>query len=573
MPPFSLMILLVVACALFVDTVLSNDLVTVETIYGRVDGFKYNVFGGRSANVFLGVPFAKPPIGELRFEKPEPPDPWSDPLDATKFAPACTPHHRSGILGEHSEDCLYLNIMAPAEESENPAGHAVMVWIHGGGYSLGSAEAYGYANISENFVARDVIVVTVQYRLGPYGWLSNGDSVLRGNFGYWDQRAALRFIKENIASFGGDPNKITLFGLSAGGGSVSSLSLSPYTRDLFAQTIEMSGSAFAPWAASDSVVHSTTELALKLGCQIADSNELKSCLKEKTSDEFFDAVDAIGSARRSPNILKFGPWIDGDFFPEDFEKLVDNSPKKPTVIGLVNKESAFFTTEGNLKPINELLIAPENYEAYGDNNLIDFIRDVIAPEDIFGHQTAEVRDELTKHYVKRDEPTDKDYRFYLDRYTELVSDIAFNIPCIRMKDAKVASGWPVWFYFNDHYNIGAFKEDAPVKGATHLHEYPYMFGISPFYDFVFNDDEMKLQRAILETFTHFAKYGAPGNEEYPWEPITLEHNLRHMRFGPESKMRNTFLEENIAFWESMKKYDYDIIRGVRRSRTFEKEEL
>ncbi|VDM27249.1 unnamed protein product [Toxocara canis] len=453
-----------VFCALYVGFVFGTNAVTVNTIYGQINGFNYNTADGRTANIFLGIPFAKPPIGELRFEKPEVPGPWKEPLDATKFAPSCTPHHRSGIPGEHSEDCLYLNVIAPAEESKNPAGHPVMVWVHGGGYCVGTAKTYGYKNISENFATRNVIVVTIQYRLGPFGWLSSGDSVLPGNLGYWDQRAAIRFVKENIASFGGDPNRITLFGLSAGGGSVSSLSLSPHSRDLFAQTIEMSGSAFAPWAASDSIVQSTLELALELDCQIADSKEMKRCLKSKTSDEFLDAVDATGAAQRGLNILKFGPWIDGDFFPEDFEKLVEDSPKKPTIIGLVNKESAFFTTEGNLKPINKLLVKPEDYANYGEDDLIEFINGVIAPEAIFGQQTTEVRNRFVQHYVKRDEPDDKNYEFYLNRYTELVSDALFNIPCLRMKNAKVADGWPVWFYFNDHHNVGAFKDNAPVKG-------------------------------------------------------------------------------------------------------------
>ncbi|VDM24525.1 unnamed protein product [Toxocara canis] len=122
-------------------------------------------------------------------------------------------------------------------------------------------------------------------------------------------------------------------------------------------------------------------------------------------------------------------------------------------------------------------------------------------------------------------------------------------------------------------NIYSLRFWADFEGATHLHEYPYMFGVSPFYDFVVNEDELKLQRAILETFTHFAKYGTPSTEEYPWEPVTAEHPLRHMRFRPESKVQEGFLEENIAFWELMNEYDYDIIRGVRRSHQTGKDEL
>ncbi|KHN89060.1 Gut esterase 1 [Toxocara canis] len=206
----------------------------------------------------------------------------------------------------------------------------------------------------------------------------------------------------------------------------------------------------------------------------------------------------------------------------------------------------FAATEGNLKPINKLLVKPEDYANYGEDDLIEFINGVIAPEAIFGQQTTEVRNRFVQHYVKRDEPDDKNYEFYLNRYTE----------------AKIVG--------TVSYQISAAMYSTR---ATHLHEYPYMFGVSPFYDFVVNEDELKLQRAILETFTHFAKYGTPSTEEYPWEPVTAEHPLRHMRFRPESKVQEGFLEENIAFWELMNEYDYDIIRGVRRSHQTGKDEL
>uniref|UniRef100_A0A0M3IVE3 Carboxylic ester hydrolase n=1 Tax=Ascaris lumbricoides TaxID=6252 RepID=A0A0M3IVE3_ASCLU len=206
----------------------------VPTQYGEVKGFYFGGIYDVRAIIFLGIPFAKPPVGDLRFERPEEPDAWSGTLDATHFKPGCPPHHRSAITTSISEDCLYLNIMAPFVNQELQLTHKskfpVLVWIHGGGFNTGSADLYHYGNITKNFVASGIVVVTIQYRLGPLGFLSSGEKELPGNLGYWDKTAALRFIKKNIANFGGDPNRITIFGLSSGGASVGGLSISPHSR-------------------------------------------------------------------------------------------------------------------------------------------------------------------------------------------------------------------------------------------------------------------------------------------------------------------------------------------------------
>ncbi|XP_030617445.1 liver carboxylesterase-like isoform X4 [Delphinapterus leucas] len=209
----------------------------VDTAQGRVLGKYVSLEGfAQPVAVFLGVPFARPPLGSLRFAPPQPAEPWIFVKNTTSYPPMCSQDPVAGqVISElftnrkeninlrFSEDCLYLNIYTPADlrkRSRLP----VMVWIHGGGLMLGGASTYDGLALSAH---ENVVVVTVQYRLGIWGFFSTGDEHSRGNWGHLDQLAALHWVQENIANFGGDPGSVTIFGESAGGESVSILS-SPF---------------------------------------------------------------------------------------------------------------------------------------------------------------------------------------------------------------------------------------------------------------------------------------------------------------------------------------------------------
>uniref|UniRef100_A0A8C9QNQ8 Carboxylic ester hydrolase n=1 Tax=Spermophilus dauricus TaxID=99837 RepID=A0A8C9QNQ8_SPEDA len=194
-------------------------------------------------HTFLGIPFAKPPVGPLRFAAPEPPEPWSGVRDGTSHPAMCLQNAdalnlEALNLGSTnlppipmSEDCLYLSIYAPTHDGVGQGGHhmvyllisQVMVWIHGGGLVMGSASMYDGSTLA---AIENVLVVTIQYRLGVLGFFSTGDQHATGNWGYLDQVAALRWVQQNIAHFGGNPDRVTIFGESAGGTSVSSLVVS-----------------------------------------------------------------------------------------------------------------------------------------------------------------------------------------------------------------------------------------------------------------------------------------------------------------------------------------------------------
>ncbi|NXP13563.1 SASB hydrolase, partial [Thinocorus orbignyianus] len=223
----------------------------VVTKYGKVRGFRFEVEAAkRSVNVFLRLPFAKPPVGPLRFSEPQPPEPWNGVRDGTSYPPMCLQDKQQGqyfsdmitnrkekVVLDMSEDCLYLNVYTPVS-SEKQEKLPVIVWIHGGGLIFGAASTYDGSALA---ALDNVVVVTIQYRLGIVGYFSTGDEHARGNWGYLDQVAALQWIQENIVHFGGDPGSVTIFGESAGGISVSALVLSPLAKGLFHKAISESG--------------------------------------------------------------------------------------------------------------------------------------------------------------------------------------------------------------------------------------------------------------------------------------------------------------------------------------------
>ena len=215
---------------------------TVSTADGAVRGKTV-----AATDEFLGMPYAAPPVGPLRWQPPQPPKPWPGVRAATSFAPHCPQPSSSFGVASTSEDCLYLNVFTPAGAQGAQGAQArnlpVMVWVHGGSLRTGASEEYNPTGL----VGHGVIVVTINYRLGALGFLADSALASRpggssGNYGLMDQQAALRWVQRNIRGFGGNPGNVTLFGESAGGLSTLSQLVSPGARGLFQRAIVESGS-------------------------------------------------------------------------------------------------------------------------------------------------------------------------------------------------------------------------------------------------------------------------------------------------------------------------------------------
>ena len=253
----------------------------VNTLAGRVRGMTAFAATGKQVDVWNSIPFGQPPLGELRFRHPRPMDPWDGIRDTRDMPNSCwqTMDDFFGNFAgstmwnantERSEDCLYLSVTVPRPRPKNAA---VMVWIFGGGFVTGSSTLDVYDPkilVSEE----NIIYVTLQYRVASLGFLYFDQPGAPGNMGMLDQVMALQWIHSNIASFGGNPNNITLFGESAGAASVSMHLLSPLSRNLFSQAIMQSGSATAPWATVDreETIIRGLRLAEAVGCPHSRAN-------------------------------------------------------------------------------------------------------------------------------------------------------------------------------------------------------------------------------------------------------------------------------------------------------------
>src|SRR5512139_436665 len=299
------------------------------TLRGKVDA------AGRT---FLGVPYAAPPTGALRFRPPQPSSAWPGVRDATKEASLCP---QQVPLGSTSEDCLYLNVHTPPAARSRAL--PVMVWIHGGAYILGSGAGYDPAPL----VARgDLIVVSMNYRLGPLGFMAlpglTEESGTTGNYGLLDQQAALRWVRENIGAFGGDPRNVTIFGESAGGNSVCMQLISPSAKGLFDKAISQSGGCvgtpLGP-VTPDKAYGSGRKFAGSLGC--TDQPTMVACLRGKPAGDFGgDFLSMWGL-----NDLSWTPVIDGKVIKESTGSAIRSGryTKVPLIVGSNKNEGRLFT--------------------------------------------------------------------------------------------------------------------------------------------------------------------------------------------------------------------------------------
>ncbi len=295
--------------------------------------------------VYRGIPFAAPPVGDLRWKPPQPVSNWQGVRDATQFSKACPqPPTLAQMMGEKlpelSEDCLYLNVWTAAAKKENLP---VMVWIHGGGLTLGWGHQRGYDGT--NFAQRNVVFVSVNYRLGPLGYLAHrklskeSDAGVSGNYGFLDQLAALRWVQENIGQFGGDPNNVTIFGESAGGTSVNALVASPLSDGLFHRAIAQSAwvteTNYARLNQALPAVASAEELGQQWADKVLDG---KTTLKALRSVSVEDILEKTGD--NYPVVVTVDGWFMPDLSANIFAR--GEQQNVPLIAGTNKDEGTMF---------------------------------------------------------------------------------------------------------------------------------------------------------------------------------------------------------------------------------------
>ena len=302
---------------LFDGTVIPQKHISVHTPVGEIVGKMETIqFDGKQYNVtkFLGIPYAEPPTGNNRFRKPVRKADFTSPFHAFIYGAACL--QQRVYLDKRiplSEDCLFLNIFVPEYKNSSVLKMPVMIWIHGGGFIAGVSTYNPGDNLSAH---GQVIVVTINYRLGHMGFLRTNESV--ANFGLWDQHFAIKWVSENIASFGGDVNKITIFGESAGSESVNYQVLFPGNKNLFQRAIAQSmgitsGRAFKADAYASEIF---TNFSMEAGCT-GSHTAIMACLRNKTSDEMYSFINSP-----TLNYTDIFPNRDHDFVPKHPLKML-----------------------------------------------------------------------------------------------------------------------------------------------------------------------------------------------------------------------------------------------------------
>uniref|UniRef100_A0A3Q2ZPE3 Carboxylic ester hydrolase n=1 Tax=Kryptolebias marmoratus TaxID=37003 RepID=A0A3Q2ZPE3_KRYMA len=475
----------------------------VHTKLGSLKGEYVSVKGKETGtHAFLGIPFAKRPVGPLRLAAPEPAEGWEGLRDATKQPKMCIQNmslvmELFGKLGgsaahafDISEDCLYLNIYTPANRAHD-AKLPVMVWIHGGGLTIGSASMYDGSALA---AYQDVVVVLVQYRLGFLGFFSTGDEQISGNFGFLDQIQALKWIQEHIHNFGGDPNSVTIFGESAGGVSVSLLLLSPLSDGLFHRAIAESGTAALETLLVHDPVQVMEMVANTTGCNFENKKKTGDCLRNLDIDTILKLGKGI--------ILEFPLSVDGHFLTKPIKELYHKLELNtvPFMTGINNHEGGYLLGD---------IFAPQNWTEGMDREPIVNMLSMFYPDP----KDALIKDLIVNEYIG----TGKDRVKNRDVYTELLGDLFFTIPVIKTVNAHRDAGAAVYLYEYQHPPTILQKMRPSFVRSDHTDEIFMVFGHCFSTTHIKHGDacpeeEEELSRIMMSYWGNFARTGSPNGD-------------------------------------------------------------
>ena len=486
----------------------------VHTTAGDMEG---TVSADAKIRIFRGIPFAAPPVGELRWKPPLPASGWKTVLKATKFGPRCMQVHLYDDMffrdNGPSEDCLTLNDWTPAL---SPGAHLpVMFWLHGGGDAGGSSEP---RQDGENLAKKGVVVVSCNYRLGVFGFFALPDLVKEsehhasGNYGLLDQVAALQWVRENIAAFGGDPGNVTVFGESAGAFSVSGLMASPLARGLFQRAIGESGAMFSD-------MYSVLTLAQsERRCQKFADSLGKHTLAELRA---LPADQLLQAAAKQPEDWFWRANIDGYFLPEDTRSIYASGKQShvPLLAGWNADEQGYADLLEKAEPTAQNYIA--RLHALFQDGAESYLKFYPAGTDGEAKQSAQ----------------------------DLASDLFISYSTWKWIEMHAATGKsPIYRYqFDDALPQRA---SVPSRGAYHSAEIEFVFDVLASKNLPWRPEDQKLSDLMSSYWTNFAKRGDPNGPGLPTWPAygsQTHYQVMHLCADPyshpdEHRARYEFLD-------------------------------
>ncbi|KAK4880937.1 hypothetical protein RN001_004256 [Aquatica leii] len=534
---------------MFSFLIVSLHLVTVITCLnlevklplGSVNGHLSETWNGKQYIGFEGIPYATPPVGELRFEEPRVVERWDSVLEANRTY-TCLQYDYSTNKVIGTEDCLYLNIYTwdiNPKQLKN-----VIIHIHGGAFMYNNPAKYG-PNI---ILDKDIVYVSFNYRLGILGFLSTEDEVLPGNLGLKDQTLALRWIKDHIEYFGGNPNSITLTGLSAGGASAQLHSLSPLSQGLFHRGISQSGSVLNPWVLSERSLEKSQQLGVYLNCPITSTKKLVACLKKKPAQNIIVSTKIFQPWLHNP-FTPFGvvvdQWSPNPFLPKHLHVLLKSNKVQdlPWIFSNVDCEGLY--------PAADFIANLEYLKAIDKNwnKLIPHILDF--------NNTVSLRDQ--KNVVE------KIRRFYFGNkpllkntfaiLVQMMSDRLFTSGieyAARLHSAAIKS--PVYYYYFKYRGVHS-KSEARSKSAANYgvaHGDDAIYILSTDINTQLTDSDKKMSFLLVDIWTTFANLT---QSNINWLPVSKDINedLNYLLIQSPTEVETMSAEflGNRNFWSSL----------------------
>ncbi len=485
---------------------LSAQLSVVKTENGQVSGF---IFGNIA--VFKGIPFAAPPVGELRWKAPAPVKDWTGIKECVKFS--ASPMQRKPVPfmmwteefitppDNLSEDCLYLNVWTPAKSAKDKL--PVFVWIYGGGFSSGSAACAVYDG--EEMAKKGIIFVSINYRVGVFGFMAHPElsketsNNVSGNYGLLDQIAALVWLKKNIEAFGGDPQKVTIAGQSAGSMSVCALVSSPLAKDLFRGAIAESGGILSNFMRGKLADAEKSGVAFMGKMKASNINELR----QKTADEL---INAGGN---------FGPVSDGYVIPADiFAAYRDGK------FNDVNMIAGWVTGDGSL--MGNQTMTPEKYKEQAVKNWGD------KSEEFLKLFPGNTNDEVTASL----------------KQTGLLQFAAMP--------AYLWAGYshkPAYIYEFSHVPVD--KPDFPNYGAFHTSEVPFALHTLHLWKRPWRDMDFAVEKTMNDYWVNFVKNGNPNGKDLPEWKVYDKPVGNVMEIGDQPKLIPGLYKDEFSFLEGL----------------------
>ncbi|KAK7482270.1 hypothetical protein BaRGS_00026513 [Batillaria attramentaria] len=492
-------------------------------------------------DTYRNIPYAKPPTGDRRFRPSEAPEPWTGVRDATTFGTQCPqpllPDFENPF--PNSEDCLYLNVWTPkVQASDNGKPLPVMLYVHGGWF-IGTGNRLDGTQLA----AHGVVAITINFRLSALGFLSTEDGASPGNYGLWDMIRALEWVRDSISAFNGDPNRVTIFGESAGSVSVGLLLVSRAAKGLFHQVIMESGCSLTFYAMAHPRLDpkpkdSARKVAESVGCETDDTNKMVECLRTKDAMAIVNATEELRLQGVGENLMPFQPVAETTFgeygvFAATPLSVLENAQfsNVSTLRGFTSQEGAGYTAQ-SLDPDDDGFTM-EEFMSWEKNLINEFFNQTSFDADIDRLERA-----ILDHYLY--EPNITDPIGLRDAYMHMYDDFGVRAPTIH--ELQLMTKYPVKPQYLFVFSYVSPNRGLPSwAGASHGDDVAYVFGFPVMDERAernnvtrWTDEDKRMSDNFMTLWTNFAKYGDPTPD--------LKDGVSWLLWGPDVRPPFTHLD-------------------------------